>query len=72
MDDDREMQAHQSRTVQQQEGKLELIAHRNFESNPELVYVVDFLNKSLKSKGIMFGLTRDKDKNQMMIKIYEF
>ena len=28
-------------------GKLELIAHRSFKSNPELVYIIDFLNKNL-------------------------
>ncbi len=52
--------------------KLEIIAMKSFPNNPDLVYVVDFLNKSLKEKRIMFGLTKDKDKNNMTINIYEF
>lgn len=53
-------------------GKLEIIAFKNFAVNKDLVYIVDFLNKSLKDKGIMFGLTKDKEKNEMTINIYEF
>ena len=53
-------------------GKLELIAFKSFPNNPELIYIIDFLNKSLKEKKIMFGLTKDKEKNEMTINIYEF
>lgn len=53
-------------------GKLELIAHKNFNANDELVRVVDFLNKNLKDKRIMFGISQDKDKDRMTINIYEF
>lgn len=53
-------------------GKLEIIAFKNFSANPELVHIIDFLNKNLKHKGIMFGLTKDKEKNEMTINIYEF
>ncbi len=53
-------------------GKLELIAFKSFASNPELIYVIDFLNKSLKEKKIMFGLVKNKEKNEMVINIYEF
>lgn len=57
---------------QRDPGKLELIAHRSFASSPELVYVIDFLNKSLKDKRIMFGLSKDKNNpDNMVIKIYE-
>ncbi len=52
-------------------GKLELIAHKNFPANQDLVKVVDFLNKSLKSKRIMFGVSKDRETNQMIISIYE-
>ncbi|MGI5912919.1 MAG: YpmA family protein [Syntrophomonadaceae bacterium] len=52
--------------------KLELIALKSFSINPELVYIIDFLNKSLKDKKIMFGLSKDKRKNEMVISIYEF
>ncbi|MBP8819476.1 MAG: YpmA family protein [Syntrophomonadaceae bacterium] len=53
-------------------GKLELIAFKSFPSNPELIYIIDFLNKSLKEKKIMFGLSKDKEKDEMIINIYEF
>lgn len=52
-------------------GKLELIAFKSFPNNPDLIYIIDFLNKSLKEKKIMFGLTKDKGKNEMTINIYE-
>jgi len=57
---------------QKDPGKLELIALKSFSANYELVYVIDFLNKSLKDKKIMFGLSKDKQADQMTIKIYEF
>ncbi len=57
---------------QREPGKLELIALKNFSVNDELVYVVDFLNKNLKNKKIMLGLSKDKKADQMTIKIYEF
>ncbi|HHW60914.1 MAG TPA: YpmA family protein [Syntrophomonadaceae bacterium] len=53
-------------------GKLELIAAKSFPATKELVYVVDFLNKNLKIKNIMFGISKDKEKNEMTITIYEF
>jgi len=55
-----------------QQGKLELIACKTFKADPELVYIIDFLNKSLKDKHIMFGLTKERDKEEMTINIYEF
>jgi len=54
------------------QGKLELIAFKSFNNNDELIYVIDFLNKSLKEKNIMFGLTKDKENKKMTINIYEF
>ena len=36
-------------------GKLELIARQNFPAHNDLVQVVDFLNKNLKNKKVMFG-----------------
>jgi len=57
--------------VSDDKGKLELIAFKSFPSNPELIYIIDFLNKSLKEKRIMFGLTKNKEKNEMIINIYE-
>lgn len=57
---------------QRDSGKLELIAFKSFPANDDLVYVIDFLNKSLKGKKIMFGLSQDKQDQQMTIKIYEF
>jgi len=56
----------------EEKGNIELIAFKSFAGNENLVHVVDFLNKSLKQKNIMFGITKDKEKNEMTIKIYEF
>jgi hypothetical protein len=57
---------------QDEKGKLELIASKKFKRNDDLVYVIDFLNKNLKIKNIMFGLTKDSDNGDMTINIYEF
>lgn len=57
--------------LSEQKGKLELIAARSFPASPELIQLVDFLNKSLKEKAIMFGLTKDKEKNEMTLTIYD-
>ena len=48
---------------------LKLIAHKSFTKYNEMYKVVDFLNKSLKEKNIIFGLTKDGEK--MTINIYE-
>ncbi len=53
-------------------GKLDLIATKSFAVNPDLVYVIDFLNRSLKDKKVMFGLKKNKESNEMIINIYEF
>jgi hypothetical protein len=53
-----------------EQGGLELIAQKSFSANLELVRLVDFLNKNLKSKHIMFGITKEKD--LMTVNIYEF
>lgn len=52
-------------------GKLELIAIKSFTSHDEMYKVVDFLNKSLKHRNIMFGMTRNSDENTVTISIYE-
>ena len=59
---------------EEENGKLDLIASRSFNANQELVRVVDFLNKNLKAKKIMFGISKDlgKEKDKMTINIYEF
>jgi len=49
--------------------KLELKAKIEVESNIELYKVVDFLNKNLKEKNLIFGLS--KANNKMTISIYE-
>jgi hypothetical protein len=56
----------------EEKGKLDLIASKKFATNDELVYVIDFLNKNLKIKNIMFGLTKDSENGEMTINIYEF
>ncbi|NLF46154.1 MAG: YpmA family protein [Syntrophomonadaceae bacterium] len=53
-------------------GKLNLIAVKTFPADDKMIYMVDFLNKSLKEKKVMFGLTKNKEKNEMTVNIYEF
>lgn len=53
------------------EGKLELIATKSFKSYDEMYKVVDFLNKTLKDKKIIFGLTKEKTNDTMSISVYE-
>ncbi|SHI72324.1 YpmA family protein [Desulfofundulus thermosubterraneus] len=57
--------------MREKEGKLELIATKSFAPYPEMYKVIDFLNKNLKHKKIMFGLTKDPEKGKMIISIYE-
>jgi len=57
--------------VKNDPGKLELIAFKSFPSYGEMYQVVDFLNKSLKDKKLMFGLTKDRESQTMTITIYE-
>lgn len=52
------------------EGILELIAVKSFKSYDEMYKVVDFLNKSLKDKKVVFGLTKDTQNGRMTISIY--
>ncbi|MFZ5648471.1 MAG: YpmA family protein [Bacillota bacterium] len=56
---------------QKDPGKLELIATKSFPPYGDMYRVVDFLNKSLKDKKIMFGLTKDRQSGMMTITIYE-
>jgi hypothetical protein len=58
-------------TGEEKTGKLNLIATKSFASNPDLVYVIDFLNRSLKGKKVMFGIKKNKETNEMIINIYE-
>ncbi|TYP59853.1 YpmA family protein [Thermosediminibacter litoriperuensis] len=51
------------------EAKLELLAKKEFNYHDELYQLVDFLNKSLKKKGFIFGLSKEGDK--ALITIYE-
>lgn len=41
--------------------ELNLIAHKEFKDYDDMYKIVDFLNKNLKSKGLIFGLTKKGD-----------
>jgi hypothetical protein len=51
-------------------GKLELISARAFEPYDQMYRVVDFLNKSLKNRDLVFGLSKDED-GKMVVAIYK-
>jgi len=59
-------------------GKLNLIAYKSFSAYNDMYKVIDFLNKNLKDKGVMFGLTKTENKagenagNDLTVSIYEF
>ena len=53
------------------EPKLELIATKSFKEYDHMYKIVDYLNKSLKEKNIMFGLTKNNITKEMTITIYE-
>jgi len=55
---------------EQNKDKLELIAAKSFKAYDEMYKIVDYLNKSLKHKKVMFGLTKNND-GSMTITIYE-
>lgn len=59
-------------TEVKKEEKLIIRASKQFDNYEEMYKVVDFLNKNLKDKGVMLGLTKDKDLNKLKINIYEF
>ncbi|MDD3653001.1 MAG: YpmA family protein [Desulfotomaculaceae bacterium] len=52
-------------------GKLDIIAVKSFKSYEEMYKVVDFLNKTLKDRHLIFGLTKENGKDTMSISIYE-
>ncbi|MGE5329574.1 MAG: DUF4264 family protein [Deltaproteobacteria bacterium] len=51
-----------------QKDDLEIRAVIEIDDNPELYKLVDFLNKNLKEKNLIFGLTKQQEK--MKITIY--
>jgi len=52
-----------------QEGKLELIAKKEIAYSDDLYKLIDFLNKNLKNKNIILGLSKNEDK--AIITVYE-
>ncbi|MDT3699954.1 MAG: YpmA family protein [Thermincola sp.] len=56
---------------EQSKDKLELIASKTFKPYDDMYKVVDYLNKNLKHKKVMFGLTRNTETQEATITIYE-
>jgi hypothetical protein len=50
-------------------GKLTMVASHTFPAQDVLVDIVDFLNKSLKRDGYIFGVSKSSDR--MTVVIYE-
>jgi len=51
------------------EGKLELIAKKELQYGDELYQLIDFLNKNLKNRDLIFGISKEGDK--AVVSIYE-
>jgi hypothetical protein len=58
-------------TPPQSGGKLELICAQQFDVYDDMYKIVDYLNRNLRKYNLMFGLSKDKEKESMMINIYE-
>lgn len=56
-----------SESVKQNQLSDYLIAKKDFNEYQEMYKVVDFLNKNLKSEGIIFGLTKNNESNTISI-----
>lgn len=59
-------------TGDENEAKLVLIASKSFAYYNDMYKVIDFLNKNIKEKGIMLGLTKEKESDRLNIHVYEF
>lgn len=57
--------------MEEQKDKLELIASKTFKSYDDMYRIVDYLNKTLKHKKVMFGLTKNHEDGSMTVSIYE-
>lgn len=51
--------------------RLVPIATKSLTMNEELYKVVDFLNKTLRERRLMFGLTQNSKEKTMTISVYE-
>lgn len=52
-------------------GKLVLLASKTLPGWDNLYKLVDFLNKTLKDRRLMFGLTLDSETGEMTVTVYE-
>ncbi|MBO8129592.1 MAG: YpmA family protein [Peptococcaceae bacterium] len=51
--------------------ELQLIASLQLTSNNELYKIIDFLNKNLKDRNVVFGLSKGPHSNIMTMAIYK-
>ncbi|MGI5902017.1 MAG: YpmA family protein [Desulfitobacteriia bacterium] len=51
------------------QGQLHLIASQRFAPDSQMYKIVDFLNRSLRNRNLLFGLTKSED--GMNISVYE-
>jgi len=51
--------------------KLVTLATQPFSDPEDLYYVVDFLNRALKEKGIVVGLSKSKEEGSLQVTVYE-
>lgn len=56
--------------MKDKQSRLCLLASQSFPSYENMYQVIDFLNKSLKHTGLIFGFTKDSD-GHLTISIYE-
>ncbi|WP_083511459.1 YpmA family protein [Alicyclobacillus acidiphilus] len=52
------------------EGKLNVLATHQCQKTDDLYLLVDFLNRNLKDKDIIFGLSKSDEPDKMQITLY--
>lgn len=71
MSDIKHMNETSGEKQRQSQGKLELIAIKEFSNHAEMYKIVDFLNRSLRDYNLMFGLSKNKESGTVNISVYE-
>lgn len=51
--------------------RLVTLATQTIHTSDPMYYTVDFLNRTLKEKGLVFGLTKGEEEGTLQIAVYE-
>ncbi|UOF89683.1 YpmA family protein [Fodinisporobacter ferrooxydans] len=51
-------------------GQLEIIATKKVTATDDLYQLIDFLNRNLKDRDVVFGLSKSDEANKLVVTIY--